>query len=394
MPERQVITSLVGTVAPLLTVDTSIPEVLDYNSLWMPRIWKKSTPFVVDDLVIQPLGPSQLGVEMSFEIPKLATCLSDLILRIVVPPSTIAPLGAQAYYVDHLGFAIIKCFNVNFGSNQVYTREKYDLYFKYRHALGIEKTDAVNRMVQGDRTLAQRNAFLLNGGTLLIPLNLPFTTHQSMELPIVTLSQKTRFNYQSESFQNLWNPPAGVPGVTVTPQGPFDISLRIMVVHPTGDEAAFLLAMSQSSDGICYMIHQNVRQNADDFASQQNNFEMVCKLSAMTKPLKILYWGLIPTKIQNNTGRNDFFMFSPTPTPVPQGMTAYSPIESWRIEANGMIVQREIEADYNQLYQHFLYHESFCGNELFFQTYSEYPHSVNAACGYLDYTNLVSSFSL
>src|ERR1700690_285103 len=115
MPERQVITSLVGTVAPLLTVDTSNSNVLDYNSLWQPRIWKKTTPFVIDDLTVSPLGPSQLGVEMSFEVPKLATLITDMILKVVVPPSVITPPFVQAAYVDHLGFAIIDSFRINFG---------------------------------------------------------------------------------------------------------------------------------------------------------------------------------------------------------------------------------------------------------------------------------------
>jgi hypothetical protein len=386
MPSREVITSLTGTVAPLLTVDTADEQRLDYNSLWQPRQWKKSTPFVRDDMEIQPNGQSNLSIPMDFEVPKLATQISTMVLRSVYPPSTIAPLGNPAFIADHIGFAQVDYFRINFGSNQVYTREAQDLYFKYRKALGVEKTRATNMMVLGDATLAQRQNFLQNGGELLTDLNLPFTTHQSMSLPIIVLSQKTRFSYKSKALSQITTAP--VAGTTITPTAPVNFTLRITAIHPTGDEGSYLLKMSQESDGIAYMIHQNVRQNSDDFSTTQNGAVLQAKLSAMTKPLKSLYWALIPTKLQNDTGRNDIFMYSPNPIPTPPGMSLYNPVQSWRIEANGLVIQRDIETNYNQVYQHSLYHESVPDDQIFFQTYSEYPHSVNAACGYLDYTNL------
>lgn len=388
MPERQALTTLPGVVAPLLTVDTSDPRAVDYNSLYEPRQWKKSTPFVIDMMEIQPLGQSGLNLEMNFEIPKFATLMQDMCLRTVIPPSTVTPAGSVPYYADHLGFAIIDYFRINFGSNQVYTREKYDLYFQYRQALGIEKTFATNVMVFGDTTTAQRNALLVNGGELITPLELPFSQAHSQTNPLLVLSQKSRYVLKTNPLQNIIVIPPLPAGGAVTQTSPWLFTLRVMIVHTTGDESAFLLNMSQEPDGIAYMIHQNVRQNADDFNSFQTNFVINEKLSAMTKPLQILDWALIPTKLQNNTGRNDVFMFAPQPTPVPPGMTAYNPIDHWRIEANGLVIQRDINPLYNQYYLHRMYHESFPGNEIFFQTYSEFPHSVNAACGYLDYTNL------
>lgn len=386
MPERQVITSLTGTVAPLLTVDTADEQRLDYNSLWQPRQWKKTTPYVIDCMEVQPNGQSGLGIPMDFEIPKLATSVSTMVLRSMVPPTTVAPFASPAYYANHLGFAQIDHFRINFGSNQVYTRDGQDLYFKYRHALGIEKTAAVNQMILGDTNTATRSNFLRNGGELLTDVMMPFSTHQSNALPIVTLSQKSRYSFKSKTLQQIATTP--VAGTTLTPTAPWNFTLRIMVVHPTGDEAAYLLKMSQESDGIAYMIHQNVRQNADDFSTTQSGAVLQAKLSAMTKPLKALYWALIPTRLQNDTGFNDIYNYSPNPFPVPAGMNPYNAPQSWRIEANGQIIQRDVESIYNQVYQHSLYHESFPDNQIFFQTYSEYPHSVNAACGYLDYTNL------
>lgn len=386
MPERQVITSLTGTVAPLLTVDTCDEARLDYNSQFLPRQWKKTTPYVIDCMEIQSNGQNGLSIPMDFEVPKLASSVVNMVLRAQVPPSTINPINNPAYYVDHLGYAMIDEFRINFGSNQVYTRQGQDLYFKYRHALGIEKTSAVNDMIQGDKTIAQRSSFLQNGGNLLVDMNLPFQTQDANALPIIVLSQKTRFSYKSKTLQQISTTP--VPGTTITNQSPWQHSLRAMVLHPTGDESAYLLKMSQESDGIAYMIHQNVRQNADDFSTTQNGVVLQAKLSAMTKPLKSLYWSLIPTRLQNDTGFNDIFMYTPNPIPTPPGMNPYNPVQSWRIEANGQIIQRDIESDYNQIYQHYLYHESFPDNQIFFQTYSQYPHSVNAAMGYLDYTNL------
>lgn len=386
MPERQVITSLVGTVAPLLTVDTADQERLDYNSLWQPRQWKKSTPFVIDDIQIQPAGQTGLGIPTTFEINKEATGITTCVLRSVAPQSTVNPPAAQAAYADFLGMALIDYFNVHFGSNLVYNREGQDLYFKYKKAFGIEKQAAVDENVQGNKTLAQRNQFLLNGGNMYTDVMLPFSTAQSNELPIVTLSNKTNIQFRAKALPNITT--SNVPGTVITNLAPWQFTLRLMQVQTTGDEAAYLLKMSQMSQGIAYMIHQNVRQNSDDFATTQSGAVVQARLASITKPLKALYWGLIPTKLINDTGRNDIFMYSPNPVPTPPGMTNYSPIESWRIDANGLIIQREIERQYNQVYQHSLYHNSIPDDQISFQTYAEYPHSVNAATGYLDYTNL------
>jgi hypothetical protein len=390
MPERQVITSLTGTVAPLLTIDTNNATELDQASFHLPREWKKSSPFVTDDVSIQPTGQSGLNLELNFELPKLATQVVDMILQVDLPPYTVAPLGAQASYVDWLGFALIDYFRTNFGSNQNFSTEAYDLYFHMRKSLNLERLDAVQRMVYGDTTTAQRSALLLNGTTtgspLLVPLWQPFSRDPMNALPLVTLSQKTRFVLKTQPLQNLVNLAAGA---TVATLGQVGLTLLLTVAHTSGNEAAKLLELSRDDDGIAYMIHQHVRQNGDDFSSTQTGFVINCKLAGLTKPLKQFTWALIPTKLINNTGRNDMFFFNPQPpAPIPAGMTPYSPIVNWNVDANGQIIQRTVIRDYTRLYKYMEYQDGFAGEDVFTQQYARFQHAVNAATGYLDYTNL------
>lgn len=388
MSERQVITSLTGTIAPLLTCNSDIPAALDYCSFWLPRDWKKSTPFVTDLFPIAPNNQSLLNAEMNFEFPKVCHLLFDLCVRWIAPPRTVAPAGNPAFYVDHLGYAALDYFRIHFGSNLVYQRENYDLYFKYRQLYTMEKRDAVNELIGGDQTIAQRTADLTNGREYWTDMMLPFGDHFNMACPIVTLSQKTRFVLKTRSLLNLINTP--IAGTTVTTPSQETFELWCKTVHLTGNEGDMLMDMSNGDSGISYMIHQNVRQSSDDFASSQTGFQINCKLSGMTKPLRALYWALIPRNLVNDTGVNDIFFFTPNPTlgPVPPGMNAYSPIQSWSIDANGQIIQRQIFRNYNRVYDWYKFNESPHGDEIFGQRYSMYPHSTNSACGYLDYTTL------
>lgn len=387
MPEKSVITSLVGVAAPLLTCDTSDYENLVRDSPWVPRDWYKTTPFVRDELTLQPCHNSTIGVELQFELPKLASVVSNIALRTVVPASTVVP-AAPAYYIDFPGFAIIEYFTTHFGSNQVYTTHDRDLYVRYSKFLEFEDQNAVGKCVYGDTTIAERSALLLNGDAdgMYTPLWQPLDMCTSNALPLVCLSQKTRFLLKTRPFANIvFNPNAA----TITPQQNFDFTLVLEVIHTTGDESNFLLQMSQQDDGIAYLIHQHVRQDSGQYANQQNGFEIIEKMSGITKPIMVLYWALAPTRLVNNTGFNDYYIWNPDPVPVPAGMNPYSPIVSWSIEANGQIVQRTIRNKQNRLYAHYRKHKSLGGESIFFQDYtSDGPTLCNQATGYLDYSNL------
>lgn len=385
MPERNVLTSLTGTAAPLLTCNTAEEQCLN-TSLYLPRIWRKTTPYVTDDIIIQPNNQSNLGIELQFEIPKLATFISDLILQAILPPVTVAPAGNPASYVDHTGFALIDFFRVNFGANLVYSREAYDLYLQYRKMYPIDLKLGVDTMMLGDSTTADRSLALLNGTTLLIPLYIPYTMDLMKSLPLVSLSQKTRKTFKSQPLNNFTLLP--VAGTTLSFTGIFDFSLLLTVIHTTAPESRAIMDMARDDDGVSYMIHQNVRQESDDVANSANNVVFNIKLSAMTKPLSALFWGLVPTRLANNSGFNDKFLFAPQPIPVPIGMNAYNPILSWGIIANSQIIQRTISRDYNRLWKHVLNFPSAPGEDIFFQLYSADVLCQNSSLGYLDYTNL------
>jgi len=387
MPEKSVITSLVGVAAPLLTCDTSNTEYLIQDSPWIPRDWYKCTPFVRDEITLQPTNSSTIGVELQFELPKLASVVSNIQLRTVVPPSTVVP-ASPAYYTDFPGFAIIEYFSTHFGSNQVYNTHDLDLYVRFSKFMNFESQQAIGPMTYGDTNIAIRSALLLNGDAdgMYTPLWQPLDMCTSNALPLVTLSQKTRFLLKTRPFANIiYNPNAA----TITPTTNFDFTLLLEVIHTTGDESNFLLEMSQEDNGIAYLVHQHVRQDSGQFANQQNGFQIIEKMSGITKPIMVVYWMMIPTRLRNNTGFNDFYMFNPNPSPVPPGMNQYSDIEHWWIDANGQIIQRHMRNKQNRLSAHYRKHESLAGERIFFQDYTaDGPKLCNQATGYLDYSNL------
>jgi hypothetical protein len=330
-----------------------------------------------------------MNQEMAFELPKMAHFLLDLAVQKIAPTHAVAPAGNPAYYVDHVGFADVDYFRINFTSNLNYERRNQDLYFNYRTAKTTEKQTTDDYLVGGNRTIAQRSAELANGFQTITDLDLPFSRHLTQAFPIHVLSQKTRFVYKSRPFLDIINTP--IAGTTVTPNGSVDYQLLLRVAHVMGDEADIVLDMSRSKEGISYMIHQNVRQESDNnLTSTVTGSQINVRLANITKPIRYIRWALIPTKLINNTGRNDIFFFAPTPIlgPVPPGMTAYNPIQNWSINANGQIVQRVVTRDITRMWYWNKFHESIGGDEIFEQNYTEYPHAVNAAVGYLDYTNL------
>lgn len=388
MPERNVLTSLSGAVAPMVSVSTSSLQQINDHSIWTPRDWRKSTPFVIDDITMAPNNQSLLNAEMAFEFPKLAHMIKDISVRTITPPFVIAPPGNPAFYVDHVGYAMFEYLRMQFGSNQLYERQPYDNYFKYRKALEIERRDAVNDLINGDKTMAQRQLSLVNGDELYTDNFLPFEQHTTQAFPLLTISQKLRILLKTQPIQNITQTP--IPGTTLTQNGLFDFSILAKVVHLTGREADFILDMSRDEEGITYLIHQNVRQNSDDLGNVTTGFQPRIKLSSIQKPIRFLQWALVPTKLQNNTGRNDMFFFQPQPFPgpVPAGMTPYNVLQNWSMEANGQIIQRVVPRKYTVIRDHALYNPAPHGDEIFTQYYDQYPHAVNATIGYCDYTNL------
>lgn len=390
MPEKAVIPSLVGTVAPLVTVDVADQNTLAMHSPFVPRQWLKCTPFLLDEQVLTSQNPSTLNGEITYELPKLATHLCDVVLQIELPPvQTTGPSLQPSFYVDMPALAVMDYFRIVFGSNQVYDLQPYDVYFRYRNWYSREKLEQLNEMTFGDSTTAQRTALLTNGtlaNPLMCPLWLPFADDPTSCFPMVTLSQKTRFVLKTQSLENITQKAAAN---ALVPLGAFKFNLLITVVYTTGDESNFILSLAQDAMGLTYMVHQSVRQNVDDFASRQTGAVFTTRLSGISKPIQILHFGFIPLKLINNTGRNDMFFFKPNPpAPVPPGMSPYEPIVSYRIDSNGLIIQRDVLRNYIRLWKHQHYFPSPGGDETFFQTYTLAPNSTNAALGYLDYTNL------
>lgn len=390
MAEKSLLTSLIGPSAPLLSQNASDMEQLDDGSMFLPRRWHKSTSFLIDDQVLGPLNPSAYGVDVNWELGKQGTFLGQMYLRSTYPPATIVGPGQPAY-VDWLGYAQIEHFQTNFGTNKLYDVIDYDLYFRMRTTKCLEELDSEQRTNLGDSTTAQRNTALVNGVELITDLMQPFTCtdHSKMmdkAYPLLALAQKTRFTLRLQNIANLLQVPAGTTATVGAPT----LELLLSLVNTTADEGSALVALSQQTDGVTYMIHQRIRQQSDiiQIASVTGGTANI-NLTALTKPLKVLYWALVPSHLRDNTNRQDKFFFSPQPTlPIPAGMTPYKPVSSWAIESGGQIVQRSITNQYDKITKFGYHHPSPVGDEIFHESFSLNPVCLNEAHGFLDWTNL------
>lgn len=394
MPEKQVITALTGTAAPLLTVDVSITEELDFSSIFLPRSWKKCVPYVTDVHVLDPHTNTQLqtlsGTGLTFELAKVAALVDDVFLEVELPPHQITPAGAPVSYVDWLGLSFWRECKMDYNGNTVYNLHPMDEYLRIRKTLGVERLDSMERRCYGDRTTAQLQTLFQNGtGTtrLTVPLYFPFGDDPMQAIPIVDLSQRLRWHFEMRMLKDLIH---NTQNATVTPLGTYNFKMVFNLVQVTGDETKFFIGLSEEATGITYMVHGYQNDRRDGYAvAAGSNQKIYHHLPSMSRPLVYLNWCLIPTNLINDSGTNDLFFFNPNPpNPVPAGMNAYLPIEHWGIESNGQIIQRKVTRDYTTFYNYDRYNKGFSGEDQFDQFYAYYPHAVNAATGYLDYANL------
>lgn len=404
MSERNVINTLAGQAAPLLCADIRSVAAIETASLFQPTEWAKSTPYVIDEIAVPLCQPFNFGADCTFEYTKSATLLLRADLEITIPPHTVAntvnpanPPG-QAYFVDHLGFAFINNLELHFGQNKVYDHGKYDLYFRYREKHLFETRDHINEMIYGDKTTAERTALLLNGTQpgqpLIVPLDYCWTQTPTSSLPLVSLSQRVRWTLRSENLDNLIVHP--IDGTTVvTPQGQWQVRLLLKVAHLTGAESNHFLEMTANVRGLTYLIHQSQRQFTTVIATQTSNATVPVQLGNINRAIKILRWALLPLHLMDNTGRNDYFMFNPQPPlPLPPGpgvnpgMTPYNPVVSWRLEATGLLVQRQIDNAYNRYLLRMDAFPSSPGESVFWQSYTMAAIAPNCTMGFIDYNNL------
>lgn len=396
MPQREAIKALVGVAAPLLTTgtvaqpgvdtDESLAQRVDATSPWAPRQWIQTPPFVMEHQEFAPNNPVRFGGQAIFEIPKTATLIEDAVLVLDLPP-LIGGVGTTfLHYVDHLGYAIINRHRITYASNTNWSVTKWSLYRRYAMWSNDETRASINPLILGDATTAQRTAFAANGGRLYVELFEPFSDDTTLAYPLVTVSQKIRFEFDFEPLVNIIHTDSPT---TVTTNGDLQAYLWLNMVHTTGTEANIFFSKSLRPQGVAYMVHEPVIQNADSFANNVNNVDLRVKITNITRPIQILYWWMIPDNLINNTGTNDYFMYNPNPPPpIPAGMSAYNPPTRWRIEANGLRIQDSIDIEFCRWHLHKKYHSSRGGEYIIFQTYTLNPEAINAALGYMDYGNL------
>lgn len=396
MPQREAIKALIGVAAPLLTIGTvgdgsassiaDLQSTIDATSPWAPRQWIQTPPFVTEHQEYSPSNPVSLGGQAIFEIPKAATLIEDAVLVLDLPALVGGAGTTFLWYLDHIGYAVISRHRIMFASNQNFQVFKWSFYRRYATWLNDEKRSAYNELIYGDKTTAQRTALATNGGRLYIELFETFSDDTTQALPLVSLSQKLRLEFDFEALTNIIQTDSPT---TPTQATPFNAALWLTVVHTTGTESNIFYAKSLRPQGIAYMMHEPVMQNADSFANSTSGAELRVKITNITRPIQVLYFWLIPDNLINNTGTNDFFMYNPNPpAPIPNGMSAYNPPVAFRIEANGLSIQKQNDVTYNRYHIKQRLHTARAGEFILMQSYTLNPEAINAALGYMDYGNL------
>lgn len=404
MSERSVINTLAGQAAPLLTSDVRDTSSIVQHSLFQPTEWSKATPFVIDELRVPANNPFGFQADINFEYCKTATLLGDLAMELIIPPHQITntlnpqqPVG-DAYFVDHLGYAFIDTFTTNYAQNRVMEHNKYDLYFRYRQRHTRETQEHYNVIVFGDQTTQDRRVLLQQGTPqgqpLIVPIDYSFSFAPNESLPLVSLSQRVRWTLRSEAFSNLVVRPLDGSS-TVTALGNWSVNLLLTLYHVCGAESDHFLNMTNDIDGLTYMIHQGQIQKSNLLAFTQSNVTQTIQLNNINRAIKNLKWALLPVHLQDNTGRNDYFMFNPQPPlPLPPGpgvapgMAPYNPIIQWGLKATSLIIQRTKDNHFDRFYQRRRLFPSPPGESIFEQSYSLYPLALNSSLGFLDYNNL------
>lgn len=391
MPQKEVLTTLTGTAAPILLGNVKDPQELTYLSPWLPRYWTKTVPFVVDHVRLDPCSQAGLNKDNVFEIAKIGHAISDFVIKADFPPGQVTGgnPNPQANYSDFLGYTYWSKLEMKFLANEVFDVEPHDLYFEHRKNHEVERRDAINELILGDRSTAIRTAAFVNGVTTYTDFFLPFTKADRKCLPIGVLSQKLRFVLKTRplrEFTRIQVPTLTTQVASLT--GDLQLQILMEVVHLSANEAGLFLAMSQDKSGIAYMIHQHIRQYTETIGTFSSNVEVPVRLNGITKPIRILHWALIPDAMVNNSNRNDEFFFRPNPPlPIPFGLTPYNPHTQWRIEANGQIVQRSLWRDQNRVHMH----QKFCisphGDEVFTCYFGRHPNAIDCSDGYADWTN-------
>lgn len=392
MPQKEVLTTLTGTVAPLLLGNVKDQAELTYLSPWIPRYWTKTVPFVIDYVRLSPCSMPGLNRDNKFEISKLAHGISDLVIRAVFPPGVVnggANPNTQANYSDFTGWAYWERFQMKFLTNDVFDVEPYDLYFEHRKNHEVERRDAINELVRGDRSTAIRTVDFAQGVEIYTDFFLPFTKADRKMLPIGVLSQKLNFNLRTKNLRDFTR--IQVPVITTEVAAlTADISLEMLleVVHLSANEACLFLAMSQDKAGISYMIHQHVRQVTETISTFSSNTRVPVKLCGITKPIRILNWALLPDAMNNNTNRNDDFFFNPQPPlPIPFGLTPYNKIVQFEIEANGQIIQRLLYEVQNRIHMHQKLSIAPHGDHFYTVYFGRHPNAIDCSDGFADFTN-------
>lgn len=263
-------------------------------------------------------------------------------------PAFALPGGSVfARYVDFIGFAAWEKIELNYSGQNVYTIYPEDLFEKHRRLPGVEARDAINELIAGDKSAAERDALARAGQTIIVDLNFPFTRGTSRFLEIQQLAQyitiKVFWKNMREIIQHdVLALPAGA---SIT-----DVKLRITNIHVEKDERDHHTASTQLEHGLIKLY--------EDFQSQ------IERIPAATTGQYELNLRNFDTLVK----RFGFILrlYSDLQTDwTNQPFENLQPIVRWKlVDASGDITEW-IEDRYNRFYLHRIYHDAPAGEYIY-----------------------------
>lgn len=379
MTDPNLLRANVASLSPLVT-DNNV-------SAWLPQAPQAIADFLRDTKYLSPQNVSGFGQTNRFELTKQGTSLMGVTIRSVFSAIPITS-GTFVRYMDFIGIAQFKELRVLYVGNLIFKYGKEYMFVRIRKWLTDEKRDAINQAIYGEQTPAQRSALTQAGFDTYTPAMWPNSYATDQATPIVTLSQKLNFEFDSDTIVNLLQTDGTITAYDLTIN---TVTYTILpdYIHTIESDTQFLVAKSKEENGIPYLLSnktyiQKINVSAAPLIDQFTEFRMLNR-----GVVKGVYFYLVALRLLQTPGSNEYFEISNNPVPANPLLTAYDPIDHFEMEANGVFAIRGVNRDrFNRFIIHPFYHSSRPGDNIFFWSWSLTPETENAAFGNLAFANL------
>ena len=332
------------------------------------------------------------GQEHVFEIGKQGTIFTKCWLKAVYSPIQPSATSTYVRFQDHIGYAQIREVYTSYGSTPLFRWRAPWFHIRIGKYLSREKREAMDELIQSNRSQAQRSNLTQNGFNSYTPLLLPhsFTPGQCMRL--VALSQKYSITVSIQEAQRLLQTDGNINDyINDTVRNSVRYSLLVDFYHLRDQVGSHLVRETLSSQGVTHLVFEPKFQ---EFQIQNHTPNFVYQFGLRTSGvIKTLYFYLVPQQLLTTNGYCNFFMTSNNPTPAltgPNGLFPYDPIGNISIQANGVPVTRQEVTDYQIMKYLMMFenHTAPVGENVFFLTASFNTEAENANYGNIVLANL------